>query len=152
VSPSVFDAAEVETFRGLSEPRVTIVCIVGGSVGRLLSVVVAVGFLAACAQGPISGRLSRPDQAPVAAILNYESSILGGSGKLRMSLPTGENFTGTYRLVPHDPKRQMTATLTGDRGSTMLCRFTLNEPGVGPAGGGSVQCQLSSGGTFDSSF
>ena len=122
------------------------------SIGRLLSVGLAVGSLAACAHGPISGRLSRPDQAPALAVLTYESSVLGGSGKLRMTLPTGENFTGTYRLVPNDPKRQMTASLTGDRGSTMLCRFTLNEPGIGPDGGGTVQCQLSTGGAFDASF
>jgi hypothetical protein len=46
----------------------------------------------------------------------------------------------------------MTTTLKGDRGSTMFCRFTLTEPGVGPDKGGSVQCQLSSGGTFDATF
>ena len=44
------------------------------------------------------------------------------------------------------------ATLKGDRGSTMLCRFTLNEPGVGPDRGGTVQCQLSTGGNFDANF
>lgn len=84
--------------------------------------------------------------------LTYKSSILGGSGTLAMTLPSGEQLTGAYRLVPHDPKRQMNAQLTGDRGSTMLCRFTLNEPGVGPDGGGSVQCQLPGGGTFEAGF
>jgi hypothetical protein len=69
-----------------------------------------------------------------------------------MILPSGEHLTGAYRLVPNDPKRQMTAQLIGDRGSTMVCRFTLNEPGVGPDGGGSVRCQLGSGGTFEAGF
>jgi hypothetical protein len=108
--------------------------------------------LAACAHGPIHGRFSPPDHAPAAVVLNYESSFLGGSGKLWMTLPSGETLKGTYRLAPHDPKRQMTASLTGDRGSTMVCRFTLNEPGVGPDGGGTVQCQLAAGGTFDATF
>lgn len=119
---------------------------------RLLSVGLTVGSLTACAHGPIAGRFTRPQEAPAAVVLNYESSFLGGSGKLWMTLPSGETFKGPYRLAPHDPKRQMTANLTGDRGSTMLCRFTLKEPGVGPDGGGTVQCQLSTGGIFDASF
>jgi hypothetical protein len=119
---------------------------------RLLPLGITGTLLAACAGGPISGRLSLPSRAPAAAVLNYESSFLGGSGKLWMTAPSGENFKGNYRLVPHDPKRQMTTSLAGDRGSTMSCRFTLNEPGVGPAGGGTVQCQLSTGGMFDASF
>ena len=84
--------------------------------------------------------------------MTYQSSFLGGSGTLSMTLPTGEHFTGPYRLVPNDPKRQMTASLAGDRGSTMLCHFTLKEPGVGPDGGGTVQCQLSAGGEFAADF
>jgi len=110
------------------------------------------GLLTACARGPISGQLSRPDQPPAAAVLSYQSSLLGGSGKLWTTLPTGEHFTGKYQLVPQARDRQMTSALTGDRGSTMLCRFTLNEPGVGPDKGGTVQCQLSTGGTFDATF
>ena len=111
-----------------------------------------VGSLVACARGPITGTFIRPNEAPASTVLNYESSFLGGSGKLWMTLPTGETFTGPYRLVPHDPKRQMTASLAGDRGSTMVCRFTLREPGVGPDRGGSVQCQLSTGGLLDATF
>ena len=85
--------------------------------------------------------------------MSYRSSVLGGSGQLSMTLPTGESFTGRYQLAPRDPKRQMTASLTGDRGSAMVCHFTLNEPGIGPDGGGSVQCQLSaSGGEFHAEF
>ncbi len=119
---------------------------------RLLSVGLTASLLAACAGGPIHGRFSPPNQAPASVVLKYESSFLGGSGKLWMTLPTGETFKGNYRLVPHDPKRQMLASLTGDRGSTMVCRFTLNEPGIGPDGGGTVQCQLSTGGLYDATF
>jgi hypothetical protein len=119
---------------------------------RLAVVALLVGLLMACARGPIAGQLIRPGQPSAAVMLNYESSILGGSGKLWTTLPTGEHFTGKYQLMPHARDRQMTSALTGDRGSTMLCRFTLNEPGVGPDKGGTVQCQLSTGGTFDASF
>ncbi|MGH7332886.1 MAG: hypothetical protein ACREKS_09115 [Candidatus Rokuibacteriota bacterium] len=119
---------------------------------RLVAMGVVPGLLAACAHGPIPGRLTRPGQPAAAVVLNYESSLLGGSGKLWTILPTGEHFTGKYQLVPHARDRQMTSALTGDRGSTMLCRFTLNEPGVGPDKGGTVQCQLSTGGTFDATF
>ena len=122
------------------------------SMVRTFSLGMVLGSLAACAHGPISGRYSSPGQAPSGAILNYKSSLLGGSGTLSMTLPTGEHFTGPYRLVPNDPKRQMTAHLAGDRGSTMLCRFTLNEPGIGLDGGGTVQCQHSAGGSFDAGF
>jgi hypothetical protein len=34
----------------------------------------------------------------------------------------------------------------------MLCRLTLTEPGVGPDGGGTVRCDLSTGGAFDARF
>jgi hypothetical protein len=122
------------------------------SILRVVSLGLAVGTLAGCAHGPIAGRFSAPGQVPVGATLTYKSSVLGGSGTLSMTLPTGEHFTGPYRLVPNDPKRQMTAHLVGDRGSTMACRFTLKEPGIGPDGGGSVQCQHSAGGAFDASF
>jgi hypothetical protein len=125
---------------------------VSASIVRRLTVALTASSLAACAGGPIHGRFAPPNQAPAAVVLHYESSFLGGSGKLWLTLPTGEAFKGNYRLVPHDPKRQMTASLTGDRGSTMVCRFTLNEPGVGPDGGGTVQCQLSTGGILDATF
>jgi hypothetical protein len=125
---------------------------VSASIVRLLTVSAAVGSLAACAHGPIPGRFARPNEAASPAILNYESSFFGGSGKLWVTLPDGETFRGPYRLAPHDPKRQMTASLTGDRGSTMHCRFTLREPGVGPDRGGTVECRLSTGGVFEATF
>ena len=122
------------------------------SLSRLLGIGLGATCLAACAHGPITGRLTQPGQAPAPAVMNYRSSVLGGSGQLSMTLPTGERFTGSYQLVPRDPKRQMTANLTGDRGASMQCRFTLKEPGVGPDGGGTVQCQISGGGNFDADF
>ena len=119
---------------------------------RLVAMSLIPSALTACASGPIPGGLTRPGEPAVSAVMNYRSSILGSSGKLWTTLPTGEHFTGKYQLVPHARDRQMTSTLTGDRGSTMVCRFTLSEPGVGPDKGGTVQCQLSTGGTFDATF
>lgn len=119
----------------------------------MLSLGLVAAALGACAHGPITGRFTRPGEAPVPAVMTYRSSVLGGSGQLAMTLPTGEHFTGRYELVPRDPKRQMTASLTGNRGSTMVCHFTLKEPGIGPDGGGTVQCQLSApGGDFNAAF
>ena len=112
--------------------------------GIVLAVVVG------CASAPINGRLSVPGQAPVPAVLSYESSLFGGSGKLWTTLPAGETFKGKYVLSGREAP--VTGTLNGDRGSVMVCRFNLNEPGVGPDKGGTVRCEISTGGVFDASF
>jgi hypothetical protein len=44
------------------------------------------------------------------------------------------------------------ATLKGDRGSTMLCRFTLDAPEAGLRGGGSGSCQTSRGAKISATF
>ena len=44
------------------------------------------------------------------------------------------------------------ATLKGDRGSTMLCRFTLDAPESGLRGGGSGSCQTSRGARISATF
>jgi hypothetical protein len=44
------------------------------------------------------------------------------------------------------------ATLKGDRGSTMLCRFTLDAPESGLRGGGSGSCQTSKGAKISATF
>jgi len=115
-----------------------------GAAAIVLAVVVG------CASAPIKGRLSVPGQAPVPAVLSYESSLFGGSGKLWTTLPAGETFNGKYVLSGREAP--VTGTLNGDRGSVMVCRFNLNEPGVGPDKGGTVRCEISSGGVFDASF
>jgi hypothetical protein len=43
-------------------------------------------------------------------------------------------------------------TLKGDRGSTMLCRFTLLDAAGGMGGGGSGACQTSRGGRITAQF
>jgi hypothetical protein len=120
------------------------------STTRVAVTAVVVAVIVGCASAPIKGRLSVPGQAPVPAVLSYQSSLFGGSGKLWTTLPEGETFKGKYVLSGRDTP--VTGTLDGDRGSVMLCRFQLNEPGVGPDKGGTVRCEVSSGGVFDASF
>jgi hypothetical protein len=115
-------------------------------------VVAALAALAGCAKGPIRGQLTLPQQSPQPATITYESSLFGKTGKLTTTLPTGESFTGPYLLDPAAPDKTVTSTLAGDRGNSLVCRFTLTEPGIGPEGGGTVKCDLSTGGAFDARF
>jgi hypothetical protein len=46
----------------------------------------------------------------------------------------------------------MTSSLAGDRGGSMVCKFKLNEPGVGPDKGGTGQCEMTEGGVINTSF
>jgi hypothetical protein len=118
-------------------------------VGPVLAVL-TVGL--GCAAGPMPGRLILPGQEPEPVALNYESSLFGGSGKLWALLPSGERFEGTYVLMPQATDHHIVSTLDGDRGGSMICRFRLKQPGVGPEGGGAGQCELSRGGYIDARF
>ena len=111
-----------------------------------------VGALAGCASGPIPGRLTMPGQPSQPVTLNYQSSVFGGSGKLWALLPSGERYAGKYVLIPYAPDHHIVSTLDGDRGGTMVCRFKLNQPGIGPEGGGTARCELSQGGVIDAQF
>ena len=113
---------------------------------RPIIALLTVGLVLGCAKGPIPGRLTKPGQPPQAVTLNYESSVFGGKGKLSAMLPDGEHYFGDYVLTPYASEHHMVSTLTGDRGGTMICKFRLNEPGVGPDGGGTGKCDLSQGG------
>jgi hypothetical protein len=115
-------------------------------------VVATIAALTGCAHGPIRGQLALPDRAAQSATLNYKSSMFGKTGKLTSTLPTGETFTGPYTLDPLAPDKSILSTLAGDRGNNMVCRMRLNEPGIGPDSGGSVRCEISTGGTFVANF
>ena len=54
-------------------------------------------------------------------------------------------FTKTF-------KNNAVATLKGDRGTTMLCRFNLDAGGAGMGGGGTGECQTSKGAKITASF
>ena len=123
-----------------------------GTITQFAAAVLVLGGTLGCASAPIVGRLTTPEQATDSATLNYRSSLLGGSGKLWTTLPAGETFTGQYKLQPGEPNAPVIGTLTGNRGSTMTCQFMLNEPGVGPDGGGTVRCEISTGAVFNARF
>ena len=118
---------------------------------RPVIVVLTVAALG-CAKGPIPGRLTQPGKPPQVVTLNYESSVFGGSGKLWALLPDGERYSGRYVLTPYALEHHMVSTLDGDRGGTMVCRFKLNEPGVGPDKGGKGKCDMSKGGVIEATF
>ncbi len=48
--------------------------------------------------------------------------------------------------------RKVVATLFGDQGDVMRCRFRLNDPERGMPGGGAGQCQVSNGSHIDARF
>jgi hypothetical protein len=54
--------------------------------------------------------------------------------------------------MPQATDHHIVSTLDGDRGGSMICRFRLKQPGVGPEGGGAGQCELSRGGYIDARF
>jgi hypothetical protein len=54
-------------------------------------------------------------------------------------------FTKTY-------ENKAVATLKGDRGTTMLCRFNLDAGGTGMGGGGTGECQTSKGAKISAQF
>jgi hypothetical protein len=122
------------------------------SMTRLTAAAFVLAAIMGCASGPIAGRLSVSGREPALVVLRYRSSLFGGSGALWTTLPAGESFTGSYVLHPNERDAHMIGTLKGDRGSVMICRFKLNEPGVGPDKGGTVRCDVSTGGVFDASF
>ena len=47
---------------------------------------------------------------------------------------------------------KVVATLFGDKGDTMRCRFNLTNPDVGMGGGGVGECQVSNGTKIDAQF
>jgi hypothetical protein len=108
--------------------------------------------LVGCAKGPIPGRLTLPGKPSEAVTINYESSVFGGSGKLWTLLPDGERYSGKYVLTPYAQDSHLVSTLDGDRGGTMVCRFKLNVPGVGPDKGGKGKCDISKGGVIEATF
>ena len=124
----------------------------GNEAWRHCLVVVGAGLLVGCASGPLPGRLMQAGKPPERVALHYESSLFGSGGKLSTTLPGGEQFKGRYQLLPQAPDHHMISTLSGSRGGTLTCRFKLNEPGIGPDGGGAGQCELSTGGTIDFEF
>ena len=64
-----------------------------------------------------------------------------GSADLSTSTTFRTNYSG-----------KVVATLFGDRGTVMRCRFRLVNPSGGMQDGGTGECQLSTGGKLDAQF
>ncbi len=58
----------------------------------------------------------------------------------------------TYAGFVKQYSGQVVATLFGDKGDSMRCRFTVSEPLQGLVAGGVGQCQVSNGGKIDVEF
>ncbi len=59
---------------------------------------------------------------------------------------------GDYSSFRTNYSGKVIATLFGDKGSTMRCRFRLSDPLSALGGGGTGECQLSTGGTIEVQF
>jgi hypothetical protein len=149
--------------------------------------------LAGCAtSGPIAGQLVIPGQPPQRVTMTYRSDRFDESGRLSVTLPSGEHFAGRYVQVtsttavetigptwaswgpvwtewgpfnenwitgPNDVYSfrqnytgRVVATLFGNRGNMLRCRFMLVNPPAGMQDGGNGECQLSTGGKIDAQF
>jgi len=64
--------------------------------------------------------------------------------------PWGDPWFGTdNQAFVRNYSGKVVATLFGNRGNTMRCRFTLADPSAGMSGGGVGECQVSNGVKID---
>ncbi|GBL05912.1 hypothetical protein [Glaciecola sp. KUL10] len=96
----------------------------------------------------------------------YEQTLFEHQGLLKVTMPSGERFTGKYvqgsttssgtdwelgessdeSIILRDSttiSSKAEAVLIGDKGSTMSCWLTLSAPEVGLDGGGIGKCKTS---------
>ncbi len=59
---------------------------------------------------------------------------------------------GDYTSFVTNYSGRVVATLFGDKGNTMRCRFQLTNPSAGLSQGGVGECHVSNGGTIDAQF
>jgi hypothetical protein len=73
----------------------------------------------------------------------------GNQGEIDDSMwGAGRDTTAFIRTY----ENKAVATLTGDRGTQMLCRFNLDAGGAGMGGGGTGECQTSKGAKITTTF
>ncbi|WP_406667508.1 hypothetical protein [Gallaecimonas sp. GXIMD1310] len=137
-------------------------------VARFATVAIMLAGLSACTMtGSINGRMNGK---PVT--MHYQQRFLAQSGTLSTTLPSGEHYTGkvvvgsttdsglTFGGKSNDigvysgggNTSNAAAVLMGDKGGSMHCVFTLEQPDSGIAGGGVGQCKLDNGDVINSSF
>jgi len=85
-------------------------------------------------------------------------SILGPGWNSEATDETQGDIDDSFWGAARDPafvqryQNKAVATLRGDRGSTMLCRFHLDAGGAGMGGGGKGECQTSRGAKITATF
>ncbi len=147
---------------------------------RLVQAALIAAMLTGCTTtGTIDGRVAVADKPAAAVAFTYTASWARNGGTLSTTLPSGEGFSGQYVQIAststvdtiepslRDPawidwgpfdtlwfhgSDKVVATLFGDKGDVMRCRFRLNDPERGMPGGGAGQCQVSNGSHIDARF
>ncbi len=147
------------------------------AVGYAMGLLALTTALAGCASGPVTGRVTTPGAPAGPLSMTWTSGMFGESGKMSAVMPDGERFAGTYQVLTPGISRASLgptwtgeataeaqgdiddsfwgaaiATLRGERGTTMLCRFKLDAGGAGMGGGGSGECQTSKGAKITAQF
>ncbi|HEY7038475.1 MAG TPA: hypothetical protein VID28_06485 [Methylomirabilota bacterium] len=85
------------------------------SIGRLVGIALAAVAAAACARGPVTGRVTMPGQPESGLRMSWESGLFGESGSMAATMPDGERFKGTYQVVrANTPRSALPAAWTGD--------------------------------------
>lgn len=136
-------------------------------------ILMLIGAFAGCATRQLNANISAPGKPAEQAKLEAKPNVVGNGGKLSVTLPTGESFSGKYKQVdtpawsgrgPFDNNQikgtdfrfftekythEAVAMLSGDQGDQMECRITLRNPYEGAAGGGTGVCALPQGEAVD---
>lgn len=135
---------------------------------RILLTCTLIAVLSACAtNGVIDGRLGGHTVR-----LHYHHSFWHPNGAITGAMPNGERFAGKFVIgttsttgigvgtgsgdvgvfTGRGNTSHAAAVLTGDRGGSMHCNFTLAKPDDGLEGGGVGYCKLSTGQEINVTF
>jgi len=136
-------------------------------------ILILVGTLTGCAKKQLNGSLSAPGAPARPVKLTVKPNVVGNGGKLSVTLPGGESFSGKYKQVdtpvwtgrgPFDDVRikgtdfrfftekythEAVAMLSSSQGDKMECRLALRNPYEGATGGGTGACALPQGEKID---
>lgn len=86
-----------------------------GTGRRIVGIALLGVAAAACAKGPITGRVTMPGQPESVLIMSWESGLFGEAGTMAATMPDGEQFKGTYQVVRAGmPRSALPAAWTGD--------------------------------------
>jgi len=98
------------------------------------------------------GKYVRVESAPKAVVTTVYSDWSAQTWEVYAWDPVAEGEVFDYDLFVKRYSGKVLATLFGDRGDAMRCRFTLQDPERGLLQGGVGECQVSDGGKIDIEF